>query len=463
MAVVGKHSRSVKSSTFSLPILLVLSGFGIAELQTTACSSPFHSCSERRTCAASAGRNAAEAGDTGDAGAGDHSDGGSGGVLGTQAGSAGVADDDGGAAGQASACGDGLVEGGEACDDGNSVAKDGCFKCTVEATFKCDDESPSHCQSTLDCATGTSCGGHGQCSDVPGGGHTCACGVGYSASAGTCVRTSCVGAEGTECQGGDCCVSPSVPGGKFKFGGAAGTTAATVTTFALDKFEVNVGRFRRFVAQYSGHPAAGAGAHPLIAGSGWQSAWDSSIPGDKAALAKDVANANGQWDASGANDSMPTDWVTWYEAFAFCAWDGGRLPTEVEWEYAAAGGSDERIYPWGDTPTPTGMLDTSAEYAVYACLGGGAAQGCSVRPVGSRPKGIGKYGQLDLAGSALEWVLDQYAQFGPTCENCAHLSGDGRSTRGGYYSSNEQSLRSTERDDHDATIQSSGLGFRCAR
>ena len=51
-----------------------------------------------------------------------------------------------------------------------------------------------------------------------------------------------------------------------------------------------------------------------------------------------------------------------YEAVAFCIWDGGFLPTLSEWGYAAAGGNEQREYPWGATAP-----GTANQYAIYNC------------------------------------------------------------------------------------------------
>ncbi len=64
----------------------------------------------------------------------------------------------------------------------------------------------------------------------------------------------------------------------------------------------------------------------------------------------------------GATKTKPINCLDWYTAFAFCAWDGGRLATEAEWNYAASGGSEHRYYPWSKPATSTAIDDS---YAVY--------------------------------------------------------------------------------------------------
>jgi len=293
----------------------------------------------------------------------------------------------------------------------------------------------------------------------------------YGVNDQSCDQLGMCNVDGTDV---DCCAAGSVPGGDVPMGRSeTGTDAysfgdadelpehtATVAAFELDTFEVTVGRFRKFVQAYDGTlPAVGDGAHPLNAGTGWDSSWDAQMPTTRAELITDIkcdANLQTWTDSPGSNENQPINCVNWYEAFAFCIWDGSRLPTEAEFEYAAAAGADNRLFPWGST-------FPDATYANYSA---GAAD--SHVDVGSTPLGMGLYGQHDLSGSVWEWVFDTYSSLwyggaGNTCDNCVNLSGSYRVNRGGGYTSNVPAIRPAKRSYDDPLANIRRHGMRCAR
>jgi formylglycine-generating enzyme len=290
--------------------------------------------------------------------------------------------------------------------------------------------------------------------------------------AGACVTPpSCAGLPSTCGPAGDesCCGITAVPGGKYKrsYDGVDytdDTYPATVSNFRLDRFEITVGRFRNFVKAYPGNtPMKDAGAHPLIPGSGWDTSWNAILAQNYTKELKCSLSYNTWTDGAGPNENLPINCINWYDAFAFCAWDGGRLPTEAEWNYAAAGGEEQRHYPWGS-------MAPSSTYAVYDCTEDGSAAGnCAlsdIAKVGSKsPAGDGSWGQADLAGSVWEWNLDWYApSYSNPCINCAQLQPAAkRVARSGGWYLEWWYLRSGARGSHDPANRSYGLGARCAR
>lgn len=281
----------------------------------------------------------------------------------------------------------------------------------------------------------------------------------------------------------NCCDSSIVSGGvSFRSHDTADAAypstmyPATVSDFRLDRYELTVGRFRGFVAAGQGTsaspPAAGAGAHPRLPTSGWDPSWNAELPVDTPALMTSLRCGTVQtWtDAVGANEDRPLGCISWYLAMAFCAWDGGFLPTEAEWNYAASGGSEQRAYPWSSPATPL-LLDSShASYFVDAtkqCFGDGI-NGCAVTDlvvVGSKPAGDGRWGHADLAGNVFEWVLDSYAaNYVNPCNDCADLTpGQFRVGRGGGFRVDATFLRTARRNGANPIDRLDDVGTRCAR
>ena len=293
-----------------------------------------------------------------------------------------------------------------------------------------------------------------------------------------------------------CCASSLVTGGTYfrtytTIDGEAPTglaDPATLSAFRLDKYEVTVGRFRQFVSAWSGGagfaPAAGAGKHTHLNGgmglvnaaaagtneSGWLATDNKNIAPTDENLGSCQAYA--AWTpAPGARENLPINCVNWWEAYAFCIWDGGFLASEAEWKYAAAGGTEQRRYPWGSMDP-----GSDNQYAIYGCCYPKGAGSCTddwctgarnIAPVGTASLGGGVWGQQDLAGSYWEWNLDFYpdaAAFVNPCNDCAYLKPTAtRLVKVGNFAEGPYYLPTWIRYDYDPSNREIYLGFRCAR
>jgi sulfatase modifying factor 1 len=193
----------------------------------------------------------------------------------------------------------------------------------------------------------------------------------------------------------------------------AGARRVHVGTFGLDRTEVTNRAYRRCVL-------AGLCAPPLLS---------------------DAAHELSE-------DDHPVVGVRWADAVDYCAFVGGRLPDETEWEKAARGDDPGRRFPWGRvyqsrlanhgrSPRRTDPVDGFLLTA----------------PVGSFPGGASPYGVLDLAGNVWEWTR--------SLDESGDLAGF-RVIRGGSYIHPIVALRVTMRSQATTDSAQGDLGFRCA-
>jgi formylglycine-generating enzyme required for sulfatase activity len=271
-------------------------------------------------------------------------------------------------------------------------------------------------------------------------------------------------------------------------GGPIESDPASVSSFRLDKYLVTVGRFRQFVNAWNGGvgyvPAAGSGKQTHLNNGKGLTAFESEgsyepgwVAADDSNIAPTNTNLNCEtgfttWtDSVGSNENLPINCVNWYEAYAFCIWDGGFLPSEAEWEYSAAGGSQQRDYPWGSAAPGGACPGTGCEYAIYNCDypndSGNCAGVSNIAPVGTATLGAGLWGQLDLAGEVSEWNLDRWASgYVNPCIDCADLyqPSEGWVYTGASFGDPAYYLLPPQLFDYGAAGgRLSFLGLRCAR
>lgn len=205
----------------------------------------------------------------------------------------------------------------------------------------------------------------------------------------------------------------------------------TLAGFAIARDEVTVGQWIAFLERVGGVVAW----HPL----------------------QPVARRDGQWVAT-VDDRVAISGVSWHEARAFCAWVGGDLPTEAQWERAARGpdaDTDEPLRPWPGGELTCAHANVSGSYA--RCADG-------PRTVGAHsPMGDSAEGLRDLIGNVSEWTRDGYSPYGADAQTdpVGDPSHPWRTLRGGSWIEHAQRARVTSRAMAPPDARSVAVGFRC--
>lgn len=215
-----------------------------------------------------------------------------------------------------------------------------------------------------------------------------------------------------------------LPGGKFQMGSSSTQSRdeegpireVTVKPFAIDKFPVTNRDFREFVREKKYKTEAEA--------FGWSFVFEDFVSEElKKKITQKLESApwwlpveKAFWrqpagPGSGVADRLdhPVLHVSWNDAQAFCRWKGKRLPTEEEWEFAARGGLEQRLYPWGNKFQPNRTNLWQGDFP----RGDTAEDGYhGVSPVAAfSPQN--SYGLYDLLGNTWEWTASQYTPPGP--------------------------------------------------
>jgi len=209
------------------------------------------------------------------------------------------------------------------------------------------------------------------------------------------------------------------------------------SAFAIDRSEVSVSDFERFAA-------TGYSKSTLWSDEGWS--WVQANPG----------GAGAEHRAAGRDQSHPVVAVTWYEADAYCRWNGGRLPSEAEWERAACGGLEQR-YPWGDEQRTAVWYDHGKT---------GIVDAIKTQPAGQSPKALhSPDGLLHMAGNVWEWTADWYGSWtaGVSVQDPrGPSSGQWRTLRGGSFMNLPSYCTCANREPARPTRSAYTTGFRCA-
>ena len=275
----------------------------------------------------------------------------------------------------------------------------------------------------------------------------------------------------------------SLPGGSFLMGtdysqgfpadGEGPVRRVTLSSFDIDTYPVTNADFASFISATNYRTEAEI--------FGWSFVFWAHIPEER--FEKVVEDTVAQtpwwckvpgatWDhpegpGSDVKDrrNHPVVHVSWNDAAAYASWAGKILPTEAQWEYAARGGLEQKLYPWGDELTPDGRhlcnvwqgqfprLDTAEDGYAGSC------------PVDSFPPN--GYGLYSCTGNVWEWCADWFSTAFSTLQNpVGPPDGQAKVMKGGSFlchASYCNRYRVAARTSNTPDSSASNIGFRCVK
>ena len=277
----------------------------------------------------------------------------------------------------------------------------------------------------------------------------------------------------------------TLPGGTFLMGtdyseafpedGEGPVRPVTLDAFSIDRFPVTNERFAEFVAATGYRTDAERFGWSFVF---WQhiskkrfrelveytvaaTPWWCKVPGAYWRCPE------GPGSDTGKRNEHPVVHVSWNDAEAFSRWAGLRLPTEAEWEYAARGGLEQKLYPWGDKLRIGGKHQCNIWQGTFPTVDTGEDGFKGTCPVDAFPPN--GYDVYSAAGNAWDWCADWFGtkhSAARTRNLIGPESGWARVMKGGSFLCHKSycnRYRVAARSANTPDSSSSNVSFRCAR
>jgi sulfatase modifying factor 1 len=262
----------------------------------------------------------------------------------------------------------------------------------------------------------------------------------------------------------------------FPADGEGPVRRVSLSAFDIDTYPVTNADFAAFIAATSFRTEAEV--------FGWSFVFWSHIPPERfEELVEDTAAPAPWWckvpgatwnhplgPGSDLQDTLnhPVVHVSWNDASAYAAWASKALPTEAQWEYAARGGLEQKLYPWGDELTPGGKHLCNIWQGQFPRHDTGEDGYRGSCPVDSFPPN--DYGLYSVTGNVWEWCADWF-HTGFSTKSMLHdpsgpSTGAAKVMKGGSFlchASYCNRYRVAARTSNTPDSSASNIGFRCVR